>query len=57
VPFLYSIVPLSQTYKVPIFDLDYSNGIRGNQKSNVANYIEMLGSIVEKIFTNMGEKI
>jgi cellulose biosynthesis protein BcsQ len=57
VPFLYSIVPLSQSYKVPIFDLDYGNGIRGNQKDNVIKYTGMIDKIVEKIFSNIGEKI
>ena len=57
VPFLYSIVPLSQSYKVPIFDLEYSDGIRGSQKGNVVKYTEMIDKIVGKIFSNIGEKI
>lgn len=57
VPFLYSIVPLSQSYKVPIFDLDYGNGIRGNQKDNVIKYTDMIDKIVNKMFSNIGENI
>lgn len=55
VPFLYSIVPLAQTNKVPMFMLDRNNGIRGNQKDNVEKYEAMIGSITQNIFKNIGD--
>lgn len=54
IPFLYSIVPLSQTNKVPIFNLEYKDGLRGNQKNGVEKYLSMMKKIATKINDNIG---
>lgn len=54
IPFLYSIVPLSQTNKVPIFNLEYKDGLRGNQKNGVEKYLSMMKKIAKKINENIG---
>ena len=54
IPFLYSIVPLSQTNKVPIFNLEYKDGLRGNQKTGVEKYLAMMKKIAYKINLNIG---
>ena len=46
VPYVYSIIPLSQTANTPIFELSYATGVRGNQTSSVENY--------KKYFTSPG---
>ena len=54
IPFLYSIIPLSQTNKVPIFNLEYKDGLRGNQKTSVEKYSAMMKKIATKINFNIG---
>lgn len=55
VPYLYSLVPLAQTAKAPMFNLTYSDGLVGSQPSSVKKYDIMLRSISEKILKNIGD--
>lgn len=55
VPYVYSIVPLSQTSHTPIFELTYKSGLRGNQSSSVAEYREYIKQIAENLIKNVGE--
>ncbi len=56
IPYVYSVIPLSQLSKTPIFDLKYSDGIRGNQTSSVNEYSEYMDRLVKGFLKNIGEK-
>lgn len=53
IPFLYSIVPLAQSNNIPMFNLSYQDGIRGQQSSSVEKYKEMINIIVNQILKNI----
>lgn len=55
VPYVYSIVPLSQTSNCPIFELSYQTGLRGNQGSSVEEYTRYLNIIAVNLLKNLGE--
>lgn len=55
IPYIYSVVPLSQTSNTPIFELDYSTGVRGNQSSSVETYKKYLDTVAENFIRNVGE--
>ncbi|MBV6715885.1 ParA family protein [Paenibacillus chitinolyticus] len=55
VPYVYSIVPLSQTANMPIFNLDYKSGLRGNQPSSVTEYREFINEIAVNFLKNIGD--
>ena len=54
IPYIYSVVPLSQTSNTPIFELDYSTGVRGNQSSSVETYKKYLDTVAENFIRNVG---
>lgn len=56
IPYVYSIVPLSQTSNMPIFNLDYKSGLRGNQTSSVNEYTEFIHEIAINFLKNIGDK-
>ncbi|MEC1478880.1 ParA family protein [Bacillus haynesii] len=56
IPYVYSIVPLSQTSNTPIFNLDYKSGVRGNQTSSVTEYTKFINGIAEKFLENIGDR-
>ena len=53
IPYVYSVIPLSQTASTPIFRLDYSKGVRGNQASSVQKYKQYLSNIAEHFIRNV----
>ncbi len=55
IPYIYSVIPLSQTSNTPIFQLNYASGIRGNQTSSVENYCNYLDIVAENFMRNVGE--
>lgn len=55
IPYVYSVVPLSQTSNVPIFELTYRDGVRGNQTSSVAEYKEFMEKISVRFMKNVGD--
>ncbi|MCD8359714.1 MAG: hypothetical protein LUC29_02485 [Acidaminococcaceae bacterium] len=55
IPYIYSVVPLSRTSNTPIFELDYSTGVRGNQGSNVETYKKYLDTVAENFMRNVRE--
>ncbi|MGG1324049.1 ParA family protein [Priestia megaterium] len=55
IPYVYSIVPLSQTANCPIFDLDFQSGLRGNQASSVKEYTTYLNTIAINLLKNLGD--
>lgn len=52
IPYVYSVVPLSQTSSRPIFELNYSDGVRGGQSLSVEKYAQYLKVIVENLLKN-----
>ena len=55
IPYVYSIVPLSQTANVPIFNLTYKSGLRGNQISSVDEYTNFIDKICSNLLKNIGD--
>lgn len=55
VPYLNSIIPLSQSNNTPLFDLNAKNGIRGSQIAVVTQTRDMIGNISNHILENIGE--
>lgn len=56
VPYLYSLVPIAQSAKAPMYNLSYAEGVRGNQVNAVKRYKEMLETICRKLIINVGEE-
>lgn len=56
VPYLYSLVPLAQSAKAPMYSLTYGDGLVGNQYGSARKYEEMLTDIVDNLLKNIGEK-
>lgn len=55
IPYVYSVIPLSQTANVPIFDLTFKDGVRGNQTSSVKEYNNFIDKIANKFIQNVGD--
>lgn len=55
IPYVYSIIPLSQTSNMPIFELAYKNGLRGNQTSSVDEYKNFIENIANNFLRNVGD--
>ncbi|MCT3221921.1 ParA family protein [Lactiplantibacillus plantarum] len=55
VPYLGSIVPMSQSTNTPLFALTSKEGLRGNQGGVVEDAAKMLMNITKSIQINMGE--
>ncbi|KAA9005902.1 ParA family protein [Paenibacillus spiritus] len=55
IPYLYSLVPLAQTSKAPMYDLTRADGVVGGQSSSVKKYKEMLKVVCNKIRDNLGD--
>ncbi len=55
IPYVYSIIPLSQVSKTPIFDLNYASGLRGNQTSSIAEYKSYMETLANGFIKNIGE--
>lgn len=55
VPYVYSIIPLSQLSNTPIYDLNYESGLRGNQSSSVADYKNYIEIIANRFLENVGD--
>ncbi|WP_252225495.1 ParA family protein [Clostridium sp. ZBS2] len=55
IPYVYSIIPLSQTSNMPIFELSYKSGLRGNQTSSVNEYKDFMEKIAANFLRNVGE--
>ena len=55
VPFVYSLVPMSQASKTPIPDLGGAEGIRGNQYGQVKKYQELMDTLCVKLLHNIGQ--
>lgn len=53
IPYVYSIIPLSQTSNTPIFELSYASGLRGNQRSSVESYEMYLNQVATNFINNV----
>lgn len=53
IPYVYSVIPLSQTANCPIFNLTYQEGLRGNQKTSVEKYKKYLENISKRLMFNV----
>ena len=53
VPHLYSLVPLAQKSNVPIFSLEYKDGLVGSQYNQLEDYKKMLDDITKGILRNI----
>ena len=54
IPYVNSLVPLSQTSKCPIHQLNSSRGIVGSQNKQVQSYNVLMNDICLKLLTNIG---
>ncbi|KAF7767195.1 hypothetical protein PUND_a3124 [Pseudoalteromonas undina] len=57
IPYVNSLVPLSQTNKSPIHQLDSSKGIVGAQNKQVKSYSELMNDICHKLIENIGDEL
>ncbi|MBU5353184.1 ParA family protein [Paenibacillus barcinonensis] len=55
IPYLYSLVPLAQTSKAPMYNLTRVDGVVGGQTSSVKKYKEMIQVVCDKIRDNIGD--
>ncbi|WP_458124726.1 ParA family protein [Paenibacillus sp. Z3-2] len=55
VPYLYSLVPLAQSSKAPMYNLKNADGVVGGQINSVKKYYGMLEGICNKLINNMGD--
>jgi cellulose biosynthesis protein BcsQ len=56
IPFLYSLVPLAQSKRVPIHQLSETNWVKGAQTKQVAEYIGIIDQFCSKLLENIGER-
>lgn len=56
VPYLSSLIPLSQSANQPYFNLTYKDGIRGSQGNSVIEATEMITSITSSLMGNLGSE-
>jgi cellulose biosynthesis protein BcsQ len=56
IPYVYSIVPLSQTNNIPIIKLDYNSGVRGGQTASVQDYKSFLEKLVSNFLLRVGKE-
>lgn len=54
VPYLYSLVPLSQSAHKPIFALKKADGLGGSQFNQTSEYSETMKNVCNKLFINIG---
>jgi len=57
VPYLYSLVPLSQSAHKPIFALKKADGIGGSQFNQASEYSKIMENVCNKIFINIGLRL
>lgn len=53
VPYVYSLVPLSQTARLPICELNYASGLRGGQSASVDEYTTYIKQIAKNLLRNI----
>ena len=53
IPYVYSLVPMAQSGKVPIHQLTSEDGLRGNQYAQVKSYGELMNSVCSKLQNNI----
>ena len=56
IPYVNSLVPLSQTNKSPIHQLNTAKGIVGSQNKQVKSYNELMNDICIKLLANIGDQ-
>jgi hypothetical protein len=54
VPYVYSLIPLSQAGKAPIHALTKDEGLVGAQYEQVKSYTELMNSLCNQLFVNIG---
>ena len=55
IPYVYSLIPMAQTAKSPIFLLNNSDGLVGSQYAQVASFKELMKDICHKLIKNIGD--
>lgn len=53
IPYLYSLIPMSQSHHCPIYKLTNKEGVVGNQYAQVAKYKDTLSEFCLKLLTNI----
>jgi len=53
IPYLYSLIPMSQSSKTPIHLLESKDGLVGSQYKQVKEYAQLLKSVCSRLSTNM----
>ena len=56
IPYVYSLVPMAQSGKVPIHKLTSEDGLRGNQYLQVKSYGNLMSSVCSKLQNNIKMK-
>ena len=54
IPYVYSLVPLSQSSKVPIHALTSVEGLTGSQYGQVKDYTTLMGEFAGRLLSNVG---
>ena len=54
IPYAYSLVPLSQSSKVPIHGLTSADGLTGSQYGQVKEYTTLMGEFSARMLSNIG---
>lgn len=55
IPYIYSLIPLSQAAKAPITQLTSSDGLVGSQNKQKNEYHELLTNLCKKLLKNLGD--
>lgn len=53
IPYVYSLIPLSQSAKAPISELQYKDGLVGSANKQAQEYSNLIESICQKLIKNM----
>lgn len=54
IPYLYSLIPMSQSAKAPIHLLENKDGVVGSQYKQVKDYAELMGTVCSRLLENIG---
>jgi cellulose biosynthesis protein BcsQ len=53
IPYLYSLIPISQSARKPIHKLEHGDGVVGQQFGQIKEYDKLIDSICDKLIRNM----
>jgi hypothetical protein len=56
IPYLYSLIPMAQSAKAPIYELKGGDGIVGSQYAQVDSFAELMENLSNRLLVNIGEE-